>query len=56
MDTVTFSQLVQNAPKGRFDGIHRPYTPADVLKLRGSITISCTLAERGANHVVEALA
>ncbi len=49
MDTVTFSQLVQNAPKGRFDGIHRPYTPADVLKLRGSITISCTLAERGAN-------
>ena len=32
----TFEQLVPNAPKGRFDGISRPYTPAEVEKLRGS--------------------
>ena len=44
-----FEQLVP-APKGRFDGITRPYTPAEVEKLRGSVPIAYTLAEKGANR------
>jgi isocitrate lyase len=46
----TFEQLVP-APKGRFEGISRPYTPADVEKLRGSVEIKYTLAEKGANRL-----
>ncbi|WP_395000802.1 isocitrate lyase [Sphingomonas sp.] len=42
-----FSSLIA-APAGRFDGITRPYAPADVERLRGSITIEHTLARRGA--------
>src|SRR5215472_13782730 len=51
----TFEQLVPNAPQGRFDGISRPYTPADVERLRGSVQIAYTLAERGANRLWKAL-
>ncbi len=47
----TFEDLVPSAPKGRFDGIKRSYTPADVLRLRGSFPIAHTLAERGANRL-----
>ncbi len=43
-----FTDLVPGAPKGRFDGIERPYSPEDVLRLRGSFPIRHTLAERGA--------
>jgi len=50
---VTFEDLVPSAPKGRFDGIRRSYTPADVLRLRGSFPITHTLAERGANRLWE---
>lgn len=50
-DATTFEDLVPSAPKGRFDGIRRPYTPADVKRLRGSVTIAHTLAERGANRL-----
>ena len=50
----TFEQLVP-APKGRFDGISRPYTPAEVEKLRGSVPIAYTLAEKGANRLWESL-
>src|SRR5512132_3996403 len=50
----TFEQLVP-APAGRFDGISRPYTPAEVEKLRGSVPIAYTLAERGANRLWESL-
>jgi isocitrate lyase len=46
----TFEQLVP-APKGRFEGISRPYSPADVERLRGSVEISYTLAEKGANRL-----
>jgi isocitrate/methylisocitrate lyase len=42
-----FGQVVA-APEGRFDGIERPYSVQDVLKLRGSIPIEHTLARRGA--------
>src|SRR6202158_967135 len=48
MMAKTFEQLVP-APAGRFDGISRPYTPAEEEKLRGSVPIAYTLAERGAN-------
>ena len=47
---TTFADLVPS-PAGRFDGIERPYTPQDVLRLRGSVPITHTLAERGANVV-----
>ncbi|WP_210528881.1 isocitrate lyase [Rubellimicrobium arenae] len=51
MTQLTFQDLVPHAPEGRFDGINRPYTPEDVAKLRGSLTIQHTLAERGANRL-----
>ncbi len=46
-----FYNLVPSAPKGRFDGIERPYTPADVKRLRGSVEIKYSLAEMGANRL-----
>ncbi len=46
-----FYNLVPSAPQGRFDGIERPYTPADVKKLRGSVEIKYSLAEMGANRL-----
>jgi isocitrate lyase len=50
-----FDSLVPTAPKGRFDGIERPYTPEDVKRLRGSVVVSQTLAERGANRLWKSL-
>ncbi len=49
-----FGQVVA-APKGRFDGINRPYGVEDVRKLRGSIPIEHTLARRGALRLWELL-
>ena len=46
-----FEALVPNAPAGRFDGVERPYSVADVEALRGSFLIQHTLAERGANRL-----
>src|SRR5579875_863575 len=46
-----FDHLVPNAPAGRYDGVERPYTTADVEALRGSFPIAYTLAERGANKL-----
>ncbi|MDO9587243.1 MAG: isocitrate lyase [Brevundimonas sp.] len=51
---TSFAHLVPS-PVGRFDGIERPYSPEDVLRLRGSIPITHTLAERGANRLWELL-
>lgn len=39
----------------RFDGIKRDYEPADVAKLRGSVRVSHTIAERGAARLWQAL-
>ena len=55
MSASDFSRLVPNAPQGRFDGIERPYTAAEVERLRGSVRIEHTLAERGANRLWELL-
>ncbi len=49
-----FDQYVP-APPGRFDGITRPYSPQDVLKLRGSVAVEHTLARRGAIRLWELL-
>ncbi|MEA3063319.1 MAG: isocitrate lyase, partial [Sphingomonadales bacterium] len=49
-----FSRLVP-APPGRFDGIERPYSSADVERLRGSVAIEHSLARRGANRLWELL-
>jgi isocitrate lyase len=49
-----FGQVVA-APSGRFDGIERPHTAQDVLKLRGSVHIEHTLARRGALKLWELL-
>lgn len=49
--TTDFSALIPSAPKGRFDGVKRNYTAADVVRLRGSVTPASTLAERGANKL-----
>ena len=49
-----FDDLVP-APPGRFDGIARPYSADDVLRLRGSIPIEHSLARRGALRLWELL-
>ena len=55
MSDPTFESLVPSAPAGRFDGVRRPYEPAEVARLRGSVTVSHTLAERGANRLWQLL-
>jgi isocitrate/methylisocitrate lyase len=47
--------VVVSAPSGRFDGIERPYTADDILRLRGSFPIEHTLARRGALRLWELL-
>ena len=49
-----FDELVPATP-GRFDGIERPYSADDVLRLRGSIPIEHSLARRGALKLWELL-
>jgi isocitrate lyase len=48
---TNFYKIVPSAPQGRFDGIERPYSAEDVMKLRGSVPIRHTLAELGANRL-----
>jgi isocitrate lyase len=52
---TTFDDLVPSAPRGRFDGVQRPYSQAEVEKLRGSLPIRHTLAEHGANRLWQLL-
>jgi isocitrate lyase len=51
---TSFDELIP-APPGRFDGITRPYSAADVLRLRGSIPVEHSLARRGALRLWELL-
>ncbi|MGO8243834.1 isocitrate lyase [Rhizobium johnstonii] len=46
-----FYKLVPNASASRFDGIERPYSAEDVQRLRGSVALSHTLAEMGADRL-----
>ncbi|WP_372055342.1 isocitrate lyase [Tistrella mobilis] len=52
---TSFATLVPGAPAGRFDGITRSYSAADVERLRGSVRIAHSLAERGANRLWQLL-
>ena len=52
---TTFKDLVPTASEDRFNGIKRNYTPEEAARLRGSINIEYTLAERGANKLWELL-
>ena len=51
---TSFDQIVI-APPGRFDGIERPYSSEDVLRLRGSVPVEHSLARRGALRLWELL-
>ena len=51
---TNFDQCVI-APPGRFDGIERPYSAEDVLRLRGSVAVEHSLARRGALKLWELL-
>jgi isocitrate lyase len=50
-----FEDLIPSAPEGRYAGVTRPYTAADVKRLRGSVVVAHTLAERGANRLWRSL-
>ncbi len=52
---TAFNAITPSAPKGRFDGIERTYSVADVQRLRGSLPIRHTLAENGANRLWQLL-
>lgn len=43
------------AASGRFEGVTRPYTEQDVQRLRGSVKVENTLAQRGAEKLWELL-
>jgi isocitrate lyase len=49
-----FEQLTSSAP-GRFKAVERPYLPKDVLRLRGSLQVQHTFAQRGARRLWELL-
>jgi isocitrate lyase len=51
MTKLNLSGLIPSAPVGRFDGITRPYSAEDVMRLRGSFQVRHSLAERGANRL-----
>jgi isocitrate lyase len=51
---TSFDQLIP-APPGRFEGITRPYSADDVLRLRGSIPVEHSLARRGSLRLWEML-
>jgi len=48
-------QSTQDLAKARWEGVVRPYTQADVQKLRGSVLIENTLARLGAERLWELL-
>ncbi|MEM0906302.1 MAG: isocitrate lyase [Pseudomonadota bacterium] len=52
---TTFANLIPSAPQGRFAGIERVHSAEDVARLRGSVTVRHTLAERGANRLWDSL-
>jgi isocitrate lyase len=55
MPNLTFADLMPDTPSGRFDGIARSYSAADVPRLTGSFRQRHSLAERGANRLWQLL-
>lgn len=51
----SFDTLVPTAPEGRFLGLRRDYTPADVRRLRGSVRVEHSIATLTANRLWELL-
>jgi isocitrate lyase len=51
----SIEQLKASWSSDRFGGITRPYSPEDVLRLRGSLLVEQTLAQRGAKKLWELL-
>ncbi len=49
------TQLTRTIHANRWDGIDRPYSPADVERLRGSVRIEHTLARMGAERLWQLL-
>jgi len=48
-------ELLNNWQTQRWQGVARPYTTADVLRLRGSVMVEHTLARRGAERLWDLL-
>lgn len=55
MSQNTFSTLVPNTAEDRFQYIERPYSADDVARLRGSVKIEHTLADKGARKLWDLL-
>ncbi len=49
--TEQIQQTEQSWRDARWEGITRPYSAAEVIKLRGSVNPACTLAQRGAEKL-----
>ena len=47
--------MTKKKANGRFEGVVRPYTPADVERLRGSVQVEHTLARLGAERLWQLL-
>jgi isocitrate lyase len=48
---TSFEDLIVDAPRGRYAGVERPYSPEEVTRLRGSLVIRHSLAEHGAKSL-----
>ncbi len=53
--TQQIQQLEQEWKSPRWEGITRPYSAEEVVKLRGSVNPECTLAQHGAKRLWELL-
>jgi isocitrate lyase len=53
--SITEKTPKKGKPQDRWDGVIRPYSDADVLRLRGSVRIEYTLARLGAERLWELL-
>ena len=53
--SITEKTPKKGKPQGRWDGVTRPYSDEDVLRLRGSVRIEYTLARLGAERLWELL-
>ena len=49
--TQQIEQLTQSWNDARWEGITRPYTAEEVVRLRGSVNPACTLAQLGAEKL-----
>lgn len=49
--TQQIEELQKEWTQPRWEGIRRPYSAEEVVKLRGSVNPECTLAQNGAANV-----